>query len=676
MHMIARLIKKFRLSNLPEHDSLQAFVHTSPCAAALLDRNLSCITVNEQWCTQFNLHPGHAVGQNHMALYPHLADDSKQFEKLYHQVFEGKGQETEIDLPGAHENTSFERARLSFLPWTGDNHNALISHIIVFARPVPIAEHLEPAQKIQNILDITADAMITINQHGIIQSYSDNSQNLFGYQPDDVVGENIRILMPESVGKKHDTYLKNYLETGQANIIGKGRELTARHKDGYDIPIYLLISEFEVNGQKYFTGIIRNLSKHNHILNTQDKAGQALLQTQKMEALGQLSGGIAHDFNNLLTIICCNTALAKEYARDKTNEAPECQELDQFLNIIEQSANRGAELVKKLMMMTRETNLDATVVDLNDIIRNLQHLLKSSLNSAIEMNISAQENLWPVVIDHNQLEHALINLCTNARDAMPNGGSLTIRTYNTNTDSMTLPADLKTQPDDKDFVVLEVSDTGTGMDEATINRIFEPFFTTKEPGKGTGLGLSHVYSFIKQSGGTIEVISRKRQGTTFRIFLPRCRKEITLMRNQQDKTPRETQGSETIMVVEDEAEIRQLTETILSRAGYTVISAANGNDAIDIIAQDACSLDLLFTDIVMPGDFNGIEIAARALELNTNLHVVFTTGHTEENIPAYNLIQDYHIFSKPYYPGDMLHTIRAILDQNPSSAVKHVRQGS
>lgn len=661
--MISGLINKLRPSNLSESDRLKALVHNCPFPAAVLDKNLLCVALNEHWCTQYDVNPDHAVGQNFTTLNPHFVDDSKHFERLFQQVFQARGRETEIDLPTTDDNAHFERARLSFLPWASGNSNADISHIIVFSRPIPIAEHLDTINKVQNIMDITADAMITINQHGIVQSYSDNSQNLFGYQANEVVGKNIRMLMPESIGKKHDTYLKNYLETGQANIIGKGRELTARHKDGYDIPIYLLISEFEVNGQKYFTGVIRNLSKHNHILNTQDKAGQALLQTQKMEALGHLSGGIAHDFNNLLTIICCNTILAKEALQEAM---PETQEMIHSLNVIEKASNRGAELVKKLMMLARDTNLDATIVDLNELLTDLRHLLKSSLNSSIEMNISGQDHIWPVMIDSHQLEHAIINMCTNARDAMPYGGSLTIRAYNADPWTVSLPADLSSCPAQQEYVVLEISDTGTGMDEQTKEKIFEPFFTTKEPGKGTGLGLSYVYGFLRQSGGTIKVESRKKQGTTFRIFLPRCEENITLMQQHETSNNDNIQGYETIMVVEDEQEIRELTTSILRRSGYHVLEAASGEQAIGIIAKDPFAIDLLFTDIVMPGDMNGIQLAARALELNKNIHVVFTTGHTEENVPEYKLIRDYHIFSKPFYPGDMLHTIRSILDLDTS----------
>lgn len=391
------------------------------------------------------------------------------------------------------------------------------------------------------------------------------------------------------------------------------------------------------------------------------KAEQQLLHAQKMDAVGQLTGGIAHDFNNLLTIIFGNARLMDLlFEKDE----PDIEMLKAKLDGIKRASTRGADLVKRLMVFSRQRNLDPEVSNLNTLIEELQELLLRSTGSSIELNFEQGNDLWLIDIDPAQLEHAIINMAMNARDAMPDGGTLSIQTENIFVDDEYFfkPADLKSGA----YVMLSISDTGYGMSEDVRSKIFDPFFTTKDVGKGTGLGLSMAYGFVRDSGGDVHVYSEAGKGTCFRIYLPKSLSDTPMQAGEVELVDIAA-GDETILVVEDEEEIRNLAVGLLKSYGYSVLEAENSAEAIDILTQNQ-DIDLLFTDIAMPGEMNGVQLAARALTLYQNLKVLFTTGYTKETVPDYDLIKEgYPLISKPYQYGDLLQTIRDVLDGAPSS---------
>ena len=356
---------------------------------------------------------------------------------------------------------------------------------------------------LRSILDTVPEAMIVIDERGLVTSFSAAAAKLFGYHPEEVLGRNVRMLMPEPYRAEHDGYIANYLKTGEARIIGYGRLVKGLTKDGAVFPMELAVGEARANGQRIFTGFVRDLT-------SRQKMEEELRQSQKMEAVGQLTGGVAHDFNNHLTAIIANLEmlypnLADREQREHVKEALE-------------AAQEGAKLASQLLAFGRRQPLNPKPSDVGPLVSNFADLLRRTLGEAIELGIAVVGSAHLTVVDESQLRNALLNLAINARDAMPRGGRLTIEITNVRLDSdyaQTYP-DIRTGR----YVLITVSDTGTGMSEEVRRRAFEPFFTTKATGAGTGLGLSMVYGFVKQSGGNIQIYSEIGHGTSVRVFLP------------------------------------------------------------------------------------------------------------------------------------------------------------
>lgn len=413
------------------------------------------------------------------------------------------------------------------------------------------------------------------------------------------------------------------------------------------------------------------LSKARHVydlVHARLQAEQQLLQVQKMEAIGQLTGGIAHDFNNLLTIIISNTMLIEDMISGPEIDADQVRPR---VSAVKKSAARGADLIRRLLMFSRQRNLSPSNTDILSVLKDIEELLQRSLGERIEIILEGREHLWPVFIDAGQLEHSLINLCVNARDAMPKGGTLSLKAFNFVVDEEFVANHADLSPGD--YVLVEISDTGMGISPEVCEKIFDPFFTTKDVGKGTGLGLSVVYSFVKQSGGAIYVESGIDQGTTFRIFLPKTITAVDVRPRLTENLHNTEGGHETILLVEDEPEIRSLTKMLLREDGYNIIEAANGDEAIDILNNahnHKHKVDLLFTDIVMPGRTTGLQLASYALDLHANIGIVFTTGYTKDSLPAAHSrdkkFKNQILLNKPYSPEQMRTAIRHVLDHQTS----------
>jgi signal transduction histidine kinase len=363
-----------------------------------------------------------------------------------------------------------------------------------------------------------------------------------------------------------------------------------------------------------------------------------LRQSQKMEAIGQLTGGIAHDFNNLLTVILgCSEAMGEE--------VKENLRLRKITDMILGAAQRGAELTHRMLAFARRQTLQPNSVNVNHLVQNLEGLLRHTLKEAIELDVHQGGELWEATVDPAQLENALLNLCVNSQDAMPNGGKLTIETSNTFLDSDYAAQNADVKPGQ--YVLISVSDTGTGIAPEIIGRVFDPFFTTKEVGKGTGLGLSMVYGFTKQSQGHLKIYSEQGIGTTVKIFLPKADR-ISGHAEELPPIATEVRGTEVILLVEDDDLVREFAISQLAGLGYRVLEAANGKDAVKLIMEHE-EIDLLFTDVVMPGGMNGRELAHAAHRLRPTLRVLYTSGYAESAIVHQGLLdKDVQLLSKPY----------------------------
>jgi two-component system, cell cycle sensor histidine kinase and response regulator CckA len=379
-----------------------------------------------------------------------------------------------------------------------------------------------------------------------------------------------------------------------------------------------------------------------------------LRQSQRLEAVGQMTGGIAHDFNNLLTIIMGNAELLEE------TEDPFRRQLAEM---VRDAAERGAELISRLLAFSRQQPLDPKAVDINALISKTEQLIRRAIGGRLlEIKTVLGDGLWNAFVDPSQLENALLNLAINARDAMPKGGRLTIETSNVQIDDTAVADHADLAPGD--YLLITVSDTGSGMDKDTLARAFEPFFTTKAVGKGSGLGLSMVYGFVKQSRGQVRIRSELGRGSAVEMFLPRAADDVALTKQvvHDGSLPR---GSEKILLVEDDASVRHMVTTQLASLGYRVVSVVGGSEALEVLKREG-GFDLLFTEIVMPGGLNGRELADEARKLIPGLRVIFTSGHADNAaVNDGRLDHGVHLLNKPHRKSDLAMRIRDALAQEP-----------
>jgi len=389
---------------------------------------------------------------------------------------------------------------------------------------------------------------------------------------------------------------------------------------------------------------------------------QALRQSQKMEAVGQLTGGIAHDFNNLLQVIVGNLESLQRHLPQDSGRLRRAA--TQAMN----GALRAAALTQRLLAFARRQPLDPKPVDVNVLVKNASELMYRSLGEVISIETVLSAGLWRVEVDANELEAALLNLAVNARDAMPEGGKLTIETSNTHIDEAYSANHIEVVPGQ--YVAICVSDTGSGMSEETVAQAFEPFFTTKPVGKGTGLGLSQVYGFIKQSSGHVKIYSEVGQGTTIKLYLPRLLTEA--VSSDPDDTPLPAEGSneETILVLEDDDDVRTFSVELLREMGYRVIEAHDGPSALRLLERQP-RVDLLFSDVVLPGGLTGKQVSEQARALRPGLKVLFTTGYARNAIIHHGrLDRGVHLITKPFTLNELAAKVRDVLDAESSDSVE------
>ncbi|MBA2401122.1 MAG: response regulator [Bradyrhizobium sp.] len=382
-----------------------------------------------------------------------------------------------------------------------------------------------------------------------------------------------------------------------------------------------------------------------------------LAQSQKMEGVGQLTGGVAHDFNNLLTVIIGNLDMLAEWpgADARARETAD---------IALRAADRGADLVRSLLAFSRKQPLQPRVVNLNEIVLETDHLLRRTLGEQVELETSPERAIWLTMVDPAQLQAALINLAVNARDSMRQGGKLTIETGN-----VVLDEDYALQNADAKagaYVLLAVSDTGSGIPAAILDRVFEPFFTTKETGKGTGLGLSMVYGFIKQSNGHIKIYSEVGHGTTVKLYLPRS-EASAVVEAPVSASALDSPGNETVLVVEDDAMVRDFVVQQLRQLGYRTLLAENGNAALAVLDGDA-AIDLLLTDVILSGTLTGKQVADAAAQRRPGLKVLFMSGYTENAIVHHGRLDPgVMLLSKPFRATELAQMVRRAIAGNQTS---------
>lgn len=494
-------------------------------------------------------------------------------------------------------------------------------------------------------LDSASAAVAVCSASGVIEWVNPAFTASFGYQPEQALGEDISALLvagedqPQRRAARRAQLLDGHCWSG---------EVVNRRQDGRESRDLISLTPVR-NAQGEVSHVVAIL----HDVSQQRQQEQRQRLAQRMEAIGQLTGGIAHDFNNLLVVILGNAELLGERLAADPQLGP-------MADMIVSAAERGADLIRALLAFARRQNLAPQAVDANALLRDLLRLLQRSLGQHISIELALQAELPMIQIDRAELESALLNLCLNARDAMPQGGTLRLatalgqRAHDGDDDAV--------QGEACEAVYIEISDTGCGIPADTLERIFEPFFTTKEHGRGTGLGLARVHGFVTQSGGRIEVESRPGHGTRFRLCLPRVDRGAGATPASALGVARDVGGSETILLVEDEPMVRDFAQARLRELGYRVLVAGDAAAALLLLDQHP-DIDLLFTDIVLPGGVNGHQLAERARHAHPGLRVLASSGFSDprEN-ESYDQSAVGTILRKPYRRADLARAVRAALD--------------
>jgi len=533
---------------------------------------------------------------------------------------------------------------------TGAVIGAMSTAVDITERKRSEAALREREARLQSILDTVPEALITINNRGLIESFSRSAETLFGYRAEEAIGRNVSMLMPSPHREEHDGYIARYVRTGERRIIGTGRVVQAQRKDGSQFPVELAVGEVKVGERLLFTGFIRDLTAN-------QKIEQELRQAQKMEAVGQLTGGIAHDFNNLLTVILGNLEMLEMRLTDGHPTDPVQAELAREAR---ETAEHGARLTESLLAFGRRQPLQPRLTDVGMLVGEMTPLLRRTLGETVRVTGRSDNDLWPVLVDPSQLQNALLNLAINARDAMPCGGRLTITPENTELDADY--ARMHPEVRAGRYVLIAITDTGTGMPRDVQERAFEPFFTTKEVGAGSGLGLSMVYGFVKQSGGHVAIYSEPGHGTTIRMYLPRAAvMDEALEDHEPQATAEAYQGrGETVLLVEDEPRVRRMTLMRMQALGYRVLEAANGPAALAVLDQHP-EIDLLFTDMVMPGGMTGSELADAVRAMRPEIKVLFTSGYAEPDVVRRGQVVETRLLKKPYTTLELARTLREVV---------------
>jgi two-component system cell cycle sensor histidine kinase/response regulator CckA len=507
-------------------------------------------------------------------------------------------------------------------------------------------------RRLASIIESSDDAIISRDLDGKIRTWNHGAEKLFLYSADEVVGKAISMLYtPEQTPQLLSA--RERVNDGEPfnQLVMQGVR-----KDGTRIELSVKASRLvDSDGQIDGVSVIaRDISEHQKTQHALHRTEEQLRQSQKMEAVGSLAGGVAHDFNNLLSIILSYTNLIVE---DLKPGDPMRGDLEE----VYKAGTRAADLTRQLLAFSRQQMLQPSVLDLNQIITGLGKMLTRLLREDISLSVLAGQGLGKVHADPGQIEQVIMNLVVNARDAMPSGGNLTIETANVLLDAEYAAAHHGVTRGQ--YVMMAVTDTGIGMDRATQDRVFDPFFTTKEKGKGTGLGLSTVYGIVQQSGGHVWIYSEPGAGSAFRVYLPRTDRLVDLRPSQQP-APMTLHGTETVLLVEDEEQVRAIMRTILRKYGYNVLEAQNGGEAFLICEKYTARIHLLLTDVVMPR-MSGRALAERLAQLRPEMQVLYVSGYTENSIVHHGVLDAGIAFlPKPITPDALLRKVREVLESN------------
>ena len=522
----------------------------------------------------------------------------------------------------------------------------------ISARKIAQEALLESERMARAIIDTALDAFVQLDASGTIIGWSPKAEKMFGWSQQEVARQKLGdLIIPAANRAAYSERIAQFLRGAEDGILGRRYEAPSLRRDGTQFDTEVSLTALRRRDGFIINGFIRDITE-------KVAAEQQLKQAQKMESVGQLTGGVAHDFNNMLTVITGTIDILADAVADKP-------QLAAIARLISEAADRGAELTGQLLAFARKQPLQPCGTDINALMVESGKLLRAALGEHIEIETILKRGLSPALVDPNQLGSALMNLAINARDAMPNGGKLMLETSNVVLDESYATTNPDVLPGN--YVLIAVSDTGAGIPQAIRDKIFEPFFTTKGVGKGTGLGLSMVYGFIKQSGGHIKVYSEEGHGTTFKIYLPQASAQAEQIVDTSSDSWIEN-GTETILIVEDDALVRTSVTAQIQSLGYQTLSAANAVEALKIVDGGA-RFDLLFTDVIMPGKMNGRQLAEEIAKRRSPLKVLFTSGYTENAIIHHGRLDPgVLLLPKPLRKSELARMLRRALDDTDASS--------
>jgi PAS domain S-box-containing protein len=515
-----------------------------------------------------------------------------------------------------------------------------------------ITQERQLARDRERIWAISPIVKVVATIEGLISAVNPSWTKVLGWTDADTVGRNIL----EYVAEEQDAAKRRLERLSQPDATVVESQSVFRARDGSEHRFaWTAVPEGEI---LYLFG--RDITAETEAAEALVSAEEALRQSQKMEAVGQLTGGIAHDFNNLLAGVLGNLELLELRISQGRLDA-----IGRHLETAQGAAKRAAALTQRLLAFSRRQTLDPTPVNVNQLVAGLEDLLRRTVGPSVEIEVVGSGGLWTTLVDRYQLENALLNLCINGRDAMPDGGRLTIETANKWLDDR-MARDRELPPGQ--YVSLCVSDTGTGMTSDVIARAFDPFFTTKPLGEGTGLGLSMIYGFVRQSGGQVRIYSEVGAGTTMCIYLPRHMGTVAETQEAQPTYIEAGGHGETVLVIDDEASVRSLIVDVLTDGGYHVMEAADGPSGLKVL-QSELRIDLLITDVGLPGGMNGRQVADAARVHRPKLKILFITGYAENAVVGNGLLgQDMHVITKPFGIEAIANKVRDLIDEGDKSA--------
>jgi PAS domain S-box-containing protein len=515
---------------------------------------------------------------------------------------------------------------------------------------------LENEQRFRLLVQgVTDYAIFMLDPEGVITNWNTGAQRIKGYTADEIVGRHFSTFYtPEDIDAQVPS---RALETArrEGRFHAEGWRL---RKDGTRFWASVVIDAIRDDDGELigFAKVTRDLTEWREVQLELERSQHALFQAQKMEAVGQLTGGLAHDFNNLLTGITGSL----ELMRTRLGQG-RLRDAERYINAALEAAGRAASLTHRLLAFSRQQTLEPKAVDANRLVAGMEDLIRRTMGPSIVLETGLSAGLWPCFCDPNQLENAILNLCINARDAMPEGGRLTLQTANASIDDKTAQ---QRQMPAGEYAAVCVSDTGVGMSPKVLARVFEPFFTTKPAGKGTGLGLSMIYGFAKQSNGEVRIHSEPGQGTTVKVFLPRHFGRAAEAADLTEKinAPKAEDG-ETVLIIDDEPTVRMLVGDTLSELGYQAIEAGDAASGLRVLESDA-RIDLLVTDVGLQGDMDGKQLADLARQSRPKLKVLFITGYADNAaISSGRLDPGVHVMTKPFAIEKLAVRIKSIIDE-------------